>query len=48
MSFIYHTIFFNPLYNLLIILFKVIPSADAGIAVVMLTVIVRLILYPLS
>ncbi len=44
----FHTLFFIPLYNLLIMLFGVFPWADAGIVVVILTIIVRLILYPLS
>jgi len=48
MSTFYHTIFFDPLYNTLIILFKVLPWADAGILVVILTIIVRLIIFPLS
>ena len=48
MSYLYHTFFFDPLYNLLIVLFKVLPWADAGIIVVLLTVLVRLVLYPLS
>jgi len=48
MSFLYHTIFFNPLYNALIFLFSVVPLIDAGLAVVVLTIVVRLIIYPLS
>src|SRR3989344_2378720 len=48
MSSIYHTFFFDPLYNSLIFLFQIFPWADAGIVVVMLTILVRLILYPLS
>ena len=48
MSFLYHTFFFDPLYNALVVLFRVLPWADAGIIVVILTLIVRLILYPLS
>lgn len=48
MSFLYHTFFYDPLYNALIILFKAFPWADAGVVVVILTVLVRLILYPLS
>ncbi len=48
MSFIYHTFFFDPLYNALIILFHLLPWADAGIIVILLTVLVRLVLYPLS
>lgn len=48
MSYLYHTFFFDPLYNALILLFKVLPWADAGIIVILLTILVRLILYPLS
>lgn len=48
MSAIYHAVFYTPLYNTLILLFKVIPWADAGIVVVLLTIIVRFILFPLS
>lgn len=48
MSYLYHTFFFDPLYNALLILFKLMPWADAGIIIIILTVIVRLILYPLS
>ncbi|MES2213830.1 MAG: YidC/Oxa1 family membrane protein insertase [Patescibacteria group bacterium] len=48
MSSLYHAIIFNPLYNILIFLFTIFPWADAGIAVILLTILVRLILYPLS
>lgn len=48
MSSIYHSLVFDPLYNSLIFLFKIFPWADAGIIVIILTVLVRLILYPLS
>lgn len=48
MSFLYHTFFFDPLYNALIFLFENLSWADAGIVIILLTVIVRLILFPLS
>ncbi|MEK7176169.1 MAG: YidC/Oxa1 family membrane protein insertase [Patescibacteria group bacterium] len=48
MSFLYHTFFLDPLYNAMIFLFKVLPWADAGIIVIILTIFVRLILFPLS
>src|SRR5687768_4539358 len=48
MSAIYNTIFYTPLYNTLIALFKTFPWADAGIVVIFLTIIVRFILYPLT
>ncbi len=47
-SYLYNTIIFNPLYNGLIYLFDAIPWIDAGIAVIIFTIIVRLILFPLS
>lgn len=48
MSFFYHTFFFDPLYNILVLLFKFLPWADAGIIVILLTILVRLIMFPLS
>src|SRR3990167_1904987 len=48
MSFLYHTFFFDPLYNVLVLLFKILPWADAGIIVIILTILVRLIIFPLS
>ncbi len=48
MSYLYHTFVFNPLYNSLIYLMDVFPWMDAGIAVIVLTIVVRLILFPLS
>ena len=48
MSFLYHTFFFDPLYNLLVLLFEVLPWVDAGLIVIFLTILVRLIIFPLS
>jgi YidC/Oxa1 family membrane protein insertase len=48
MSFLYHTIVYNPLYNGLIFLMDVLPWIDAGVAIVIFTIIVKLILFPLS
>ncbi len=47
-SYLYNNIVFIPLYNGLIFLMDVIPWIDAGIAVIIFTIIVRLILFPLS
>jgi YidC/Oxa1 family membrane protein insertase len=47
-SYLYNTFIFFPLYNGLIGLMAIIPWADAGIAAIIFTVIVRLILFPLS
>ena len=48
MVFLYHKFFFDPIYNLLVFLFEIFPWADAGILVILLTILVRLIMYPLS
>lgn len=47
-SYIFHTFFYNPLYNLLVLLIDVLPGADVGLAVVVLTIIVKFVLFPLS
>lgn len=44
----YTTFIYAPLYNGLIFLMDVIPWADAGVAVIIFTIIVKLILFPLS
>jgi len=41
-------IFYQPLLNLLIFLYDVIPGKDIGIAIILVTVIIRMILYPFS
>jgi len=48
MSYLYNTFIFNPLYNALILLMDSFSWVDAGIAVIVLTIVVRLILFPLS
>ena len=48
MSFLYHAFFFDPLYNTLVLLFKFLPWADAGVIIILLTILVRLIMFPLS
>lgn len=47
-SYLYNNFVFNPLYNGLIYLIDIIPGIDAGIAVIIFTIIVRLILFPIS
>jgi len=48
MSFVYHIFFYDPLYKTLTFLLKILPLADIGLAVIILTIVVRLILFPLS
>lgn len=44
----YNTLFYQPLYNGLIFLMDILPWIDAGLAVILFTLIVKLILFPLS
>ncbi len=48
MSYIFHTFFYNPLYNGLILLLSWIPNADVGVAVILFTLFIKFILFPLS
>ncbi len=45
---LFTTVVYEPLYNGLIFIMSVLPWADAGIAVIIFTVVIRLILFPLS
>lgn len=44
----YHTFVFQPLYNGLVGIMDAFPWADVGVAVIIFTIIVKLILFPLS
>ncbi len=44
----FNNLFVQPLYNLLIFILNNVPFADLGVAVVILTVVVRSVLYPIS
>lgn len=48
MSFIFHEALYRPLFNLLIGIYNVIPSHDLGLAIIALTVLIRLLFVPLS
>lgn len=41
-------IFYQPLYNGLILIYNFIPGHDLGIAIILLTLLIRFILYPLN
>src|SRR3989344_9441543 len=44
----FNAVFYNPIYNLLVALMAAIPGGDVGIAVIILTLFVRLVLLPFS
>ena len=45
---IFNTIIFEPLLNLLIVIIKILPNANLGIAIIIATLCVRFVLYPFS
>jgi len=44
----FNTVIYNPLYNGLIFLISVIPYADVGVSVIILTLLVKVALFPLA
>lgn len=44
----FHTFFYDPIYNALVALVALVPGSDVGIAVILVTIIIRLILLPFS
>jgi YidC/Oxa1 family membrane protein insertase len=44
----WHAAFFDPIYNLLIFILGHVPAGDVGIAIIVLTVLIKLVLLPLS
>ncbi|MDB5264974.1 MAG: 60 kDa inner rane insertion protein preprotein translocase subunit YidC [Parcubacteria group bacterium] len=44
----FHTVLYIPIYNLLIFLVDVIPGGDIGLAVIAATIIVKVVIMPLS
>jgi YidC/Oxa1 family membrane protein insertase len=47
-SALFHAVFYNPIYNALVALVAIIPGNDVGIAVILVTIAIRLILLPFS
>lgn len=44
----FHAVFYDPIYNALVTLVALIPGSDVGIAVILVTIVIRLILLPFS
>ncbi len=47
-SSLFNSFFYNPIYNTLVALVALVPGGDVGVAVIILTIIIRLILLPFS
>ena len=48
MSDIFNALFFQPIFNLLVFFYNYLPWHDFGLAIIALTVVIKLLLYPLS
>lgn len=44
----FHTLFYKPMYNALIFILDILPTHDVAIAVIILTILIKIILLPLS
>ena len=44
----FHAVFYNPIYNALVALVALVPGGDVGVAVILLTIFIRLVLLPFS
>ena len=45
---LYHTILYQPIFNLLVWFHNVIPGHDVGVAIILITILIKIILYPSS
>lgn len=48
MGFLFNEFIYRPLYNLLILVYDIIPFADFGIAIIIVTILIKFFLMPLS
>jgi YidC/Oxa1 family membrane protein insertase len=44
----FHTILYQPIFNVFVFLYNVIPGHDVGLVILSITILVRLVLYPLT
>ena len=47
-SYIWHTIFFDPIYNALVFFIDVMPNGDVGLAIIATVILVKFVLLPIS
>jgi len=48
MSFLFNEIIYRPIYNLLIFIYNIVPLHDFGIAIILVTVLIKFLLLPIS
>lgn len=47
-TYIWHTFFFDPVYNGLVFFIDTVPGGDVGVAIILTTIVVKVLLFPLS
>ena len=45
---LFTTIFYQPILNLLVFIYNVVPGNDIGIAIIVITIVIKIVLFPLS
>lgn len=45
---LFHLILYQPIFNLLVFLYNVVPGHDLGVSIILLTVLLKLLLYPIA
>lgn len=45
---LFQVIFYQPLLNLLVFIYNIVPGNDIGVAIIVLTILIKLVLYPFS
>ncbi|MEA3272568.1 MAG: YidC/Oxa1 family membrane protein insertase [Patescibacteria group bacterium] len=45
---LFNTIFYEPIFNTLVWLYNVVPGYDIGVAIIILTIILKILLFPLN
>lgn len=45
---LYTTLLVQPIFNLLVLLYTLVPGRDLGVTIILLTLIIRVVLYPLN
>ena len=48
MAFLFNELVYRPIYNLLIFIYNILPWHDFGVAIIFVTIIIKLVLVPLS
>ncbi len=48
MVYIFQVVFYQPLFNLLVFIYNLVPGHDIGVAIIILTILIKIILYPFS